>query len=282
MKYQKVTIQIEPFNNQMVEILIAWLSEMGYEGFQEIDEGLEAYVPLHLFSPLSADNLPALANPGFRFQISSQRLEEKNWNEEWEKNYFKPIVIADKCLIRSPFQQPPASCEYEILVEPRMAFGTGHHETTSLMLQHLMEANLKNLRILDMGCGTGILGILGSMKGAREVVGIDNDHWAVENARDNLIINGIKNMTIEQGDADTLKKLPPFNTILANINRNILLNDMKHYNQVLVPGGIIYLSGFYTEDLQKIDQEAKRLSWNTVLTKKHNNWMAIAYSKAIE
>ncbi len=280
MTYQKVTIKIEPLNSEVAEMLIAWLSEMQYDGFQETIDGLEAYIPSHLYVPLSQENVSILGSPGYHFEITVETLADINWNEEWEKNYFKPIVINDQCLIRSPFQEAPAKCRYEILIEPRMAFGTGHHETTSLMVQHLLETPLAGHRVLDMGCGTGILGILAAMKGALEVVGIDNDHWAVENARDNLKLNTITNMTIEQGDAQMLSTLAPFDIIAANINRNILLQDMHLYNKALKPGGTIFMSGFYTLDMDKIQSEALRQQWHPIFTKTQNNWVALAYSKA--
>jgi ribosomal protein L11 methyltransferase len=279
MTYQKVTIKVKPEENSVNEILIALLSEIDYEGFWETDDGLTAFIPTDAYVPLNKDNLPILSDPDHEFEITAEPLENINWNREWEKNYFKPLIIGDQCLIRSPFQKAPATCKYEILIEPRMAFGTGNHETTSLMLQHLMEADLSGLRILDMGCGTGILGILAAMKGARNVTGIDNDHWAVENARDNLTLTQIPNMAIELGDAQLLNNLAPFDIIVANINRNILLEDMEAYNKVLKPGGSIFLSGFYSEDLEKIDQTATQQHWNHLLTKKQNNWVAVSYRK---
>ncbi len=282
MTYQKVTIQITPASEEISEIFVALLSEMQYEGFRETTNSLEAYIPSHLYVPLSKKNVSILNSPDYHFEISVEALEDINWNEEWEKNYFKPIIINDQCLIRSPFQEAPAKCRYEILIEPRMAFGTGYHETTSLMLQHLIETNLDGLRVLDMGCGTGILGILAAMKGARQVTAIDNDHWAVENARDNLQLNTVTNMTIEQGDAQMLSTLAPFDIIAANINRNILLQDMSLYNRALKPGGTIFMSGFYTQDIDKIHSEALRQQWLPIFTKTQNNWVALAYSKAAQ
>lgn len=277
--YTKTIIKITPPDNNAREILIAQLSDLGYDSFMETDEGLEAYIRSDLSRPINENTLPFLNFSDYTFEIETEELEDKNWNEEWEKNYFKPIVIGNQCLVRSPFHEPPSPARYEILIEPRMAFGTGYHETTSLMITHLLELDLKNLNVLDMGCGTGILGILASMKEAAAVTGIDNDNWAVNNAIDNLQLNRISNMNIFEGDASILGTMPPFDLILANINRNILLEDMDQYHQALSQNGRIILSGFYTEDLEKIGEKARSMNWQHLLTKEQNNWIAVSYRK---
>lgn len=280
MNYIKTTISIQPVDSVACEILIARLSELGYDSFMETDVGIEAYIPSEKYFPLTPEVLPFLSNSSYHFNISAEELEEKNWNEEWEKNYFKPIIIGKKCLVRSPFHdRPPQKTQFEILIEPRMAFGTGYHQTTSLMMEHLLEMKIKGQNVLDMGCGTGILGILASMLGASNVTGIDTDHWAVDNARDNLELNNIRNMKIELGDASLLKTKSSFNIILANINRNILMEDMPHYNHALKNKGYVLLSGFYQEDFEKIDNIARSLKWEHLLTKEQNNWVAVSYRK---
>jgi ribosomal protein L11 methyltransferase len=280
MNYIKTTISIQPVDSVACEILIAGLSELGYDSFMDTDEGIEAYIPSEKYFPLTPEVLPFLSNSSYRFNISAEELEEKNWNEEWEKNYFKPIIIGKKCLVRSPFHDRPSQkTQFEILIEPRMAFGTGYHQTTSLMMEHLLEMKIEGQNVLDMGCGTGILGILASMLGASKVTGIDTDHWAVDNARDNLELNNIRNMEIELGDASLLKTKSSFNIILANINRNILMEDMPHYNHALKNKGYVLLSGFYKEDFEKIDNIARSLKWEHLLTKEQNNWMAVSYRK---
>ncbi len=280
MTHDKTIINITPADQAAKEILIAQLSEIGYDSFMETEEGVEAYIPPGEDRPVNEKTVPFLAVPDYKFDIRTETLEDKNWNEEWEKNYFKPIVIGNQCLVHSSFHQTDINARYEILIDPRMAFGTGYHETTSLVLTHLLEMDISNLRVLDMGCGTAILAILASMKGAKDIVGIDNDPWAVDNARDNLRLNHINNVEILAGDASLLENYTEaFDLVLANINRNILLEDMPPYHQVLHEGGQIILSGFYSEDMALIDEKAQSLGWEHLLTKEQNNWIAVAYRK---
>jgi len=280
MTHDKTIINITPADQAAKEILIAQLSEIGYDSFMETEEGVEAYIPPGEDRPVNEKTVPFLAVPDYKFDIRTETLEDKNWNEEWEKNYFKPIVIGNQCLVHSSFHQTDINARYEILIDPRMAFGTGYHETTNLVLTHLLEMDISNLRVLDMGCGTAILAILASMKGAKDIVGIDNDPWAVDNARDNLRLNHINNVEILAGDASLLENYTEaFDLVLANINRNILLEDMPPYHQVLHEGGQIILSGFYSEDMALIDEKAQSLGWEHLLTKEQNNWIAVAYRK---
>lgn len=280
MQYKKINIKITPVDETAREILVAQLAELEYDSFMETEEGLEAYITTDQYRPLNGELVPFLITTDYQFEIAIEDLENKNWNEEWEKNYFKPIFIGNQCLVRSPFHEQPAEKpRYEILIEPKMAFGTGYHETTSLMIQHLLELNIEGKRVLDMGCGTGILGILTSMRGADKVLGIDIDQWATENAKENLQINGIENMEIQLGDASLLSKNQQFDIILANINRNILLKDLPQYDQTTRPGSAIFLSGFYQEDLSKIEEVASKLNWEQILCKEQNNWVAVSYRK---
>jgi ribosomal protein L11 methyltransferase len=262
------------------EILIAQLAELGYDSFMETEEGLEGYIESSSFLPLTKENLPVLASPDFSIEISTENLEDKNWNQEWEKNYFKPIVIGKKCLVRSPFHEAPAEKpQYEVLIEPRMAFGTGYHETTRLMIEHLLELNITDKHVLDMGCGTGILGILASLRGAHRVTAIDIDRWATDNAKDNISLNNITNMEVMLGNAALLNNMAPCDLLLTNINRNTLMNDIQLYNKAIKHGSTIILSGFYNEDLKKIDTRARSFDWEHLLTKEHNNWIAVSYRK---
>jgi ribosomal protein L11 methyltransferase len=280
MRYKKILLTITPADETAREILIAQLSETGFDSFMETDEGLEAYISEDLYQPLDGTLIPFLNTPDYQINISTEDLENKNWNEEWEKNYFKPIVIGSQCLIRSPFHEKPVeSPRFEILIEPKMAFGTGYHETTSLMIQHLLEMDLTRFNVLDMGCGTGILGILAALKGAQKILGIDIDEWAVENAKENIKNNHISNMEAVLGDASLLRKYQKFDLILANINRNILLEDMPLYNHNTKPGTQILLSGFYREDLAKIESVTASLNWQQISLKEQNNWVAVSYRK---
>ncbi|WP_291859818.1 50S ribosomal protein L11 methyltransferase [Marinilabilia sp.] len=280
MQYKKILLQISPTDETAREILIAQLSETGFDSFMETDEGLEAYISKDRYQPLNGTLIPFLNTPDYQINITTEDLEDKNWNEEWEKNYFKPIVIGDQCLVRSPFHEKPAEAPlYEILIEPKMAFGTGYHETTSLMIQHLLEMDLTQFNVLDMGCGTGILGILAALKGALKILGIDIDEWAVENAKENIKNNQITNMEVALGDTSLFRGNQKFDLILANINRNILLEDMPLYDQNTATGTHIFLSGFYREDLPKIESVATRLDWKQISLKEQNNWVAVSYRK---
>ncbi|MFW6044043.1 MAG: 50S ribosomal protein L11 methyltransferase, partial [Marinilabiliaceae bacterium] len=278
MTHSKTIINITPPDQAAKDILIAQLSQIGFDSFMETEEGIEAYMPSDKDLTVNEETVPFLAWPEYTFKIRTETIEDKNWNEEWEKNYFKPIVIGNQCLVRSPFQKTDLTARYEILIDPRMAFGTGYHETTSLVLIHLLDMDVNNLRILDMGCGTAILAILASMKGARDIVGIDNDPWAVDNARDNLQLNHIHNVEILPGDARLLDHYADtFDLVLTNINRNILLEDMSSYQNVLKQDARIILSGFYSEDVPLIDKKARSLNWEHILTKEQNNWIAVSY-----
>jgi len=280
MDFIQTTIQLTPNDATAREILIAQLSQLGYDSFMETDTGLEAYIPSENYRPLNSGNLSFLASPLYRFTISSKKMENTNWNKEWEENYFKPVVIANQCLIRSPFHKPPfQKVPYHILIQPQMSFGTGHHETTTLMIKNLLELELKDMEVLDMGCGTGILGILASLMGATHITAIDIDHWATDNAKENIKLNHLSNITVAQGDASLLSKTNPVNIILANINRNILLRDMPYYNTVLKNNGYVLLSGFYKDDFEKLNAMANSLGWEHISSKEQNNWMALSYRK---
>ena len=198
-----------------------------------------------------------------------------NWNEEWEKN-FEPIVIADACAVRAPFHKP-FNVQYEIVIEPKMSFGTGHHETTFMMLQFILENTFEGKTVLDMGCGTAVLAILAEMRGASKVDAIDIDDWCVENSEENVLRNHCKYISVKLGDASVLPTSETYDTIIANINRNILLNDMEIYSKGLKMGGELYLSGFYKEDLPIIIECCNKLGLQFVENKEKNNWIAAKF-----
>ena len=205
------------------------------------------------------------------------RRKQKARNEEWEKNFFQPIVIGDRCCIHSTFHKDTPKTEYEILINPQMAFGTGHHETTSSIISEMLEADLKGKSVLDMGCGTSILAILASMRGANPVTAIDIDDWCVNNSKDNIALNHIHNITVELGDANLLKGRKPFDVIIANINRNILLADLPHYAACMHPGSEIFMSGFYMQDIPFIREKAESLGMEFVHHREKNNWAAVKF-----
>lgn len=213
--------------------------------------------------------------PDTKITYTITEPEDKDWNEEWEKNFFQPIVIEDRCVIHSTFHKDYPKAEYDIVINPQMAFGTGHHETTSSILGELLDADLKGKSVLDMGCGTSILAILASMRGADPVTAIDIDDWCVNNSRDNIALNNINNITVELGDASLLEGRKPFDVIIANINRNILLNDMAAYTACMHKGSEIYMSGFYVQDIDAIRSKGESLGLKFVHYREKNNWAAV-------
>ena len=227
MKYLEFAFRTVPCTETVNDILSAVLGEVGFESFIEQADGIAAYIQKDLYNEAALKE--AIINfplPDTQINYTYQEAEDKDWNEEWEKNFFQPIVIEDRCVIHSTFHHDYPQAEYDIVINPQMAFGTGHHETTSSILGELLDADLKGKSVLDMGCGTSILAILASMRGADPVTAIDIDDWCVNNSRDNIALNNIANITVELGDASLLKGRKPFDIIIANINRNILLNDM--------------------------------------------------------
>ena len=210
--------------------------------------------------------------------MEKETIKGRNWNEEWEKNYFEPLLIADKCVIRAPFHKVYPKAQYEIVIEPNMAFGTGNHETTAMMVETILENNFENKTVLDMGCGTGILGIMASMKGAHKVTAIDIDEWSFKGAIENSAINNVQNIVIKQGDAGLLGN-EKYDIILANIHKNVLISDLPAYNSVLKKGGLLVMSGFYYEDIPEITEAARmqKLEPTDYLVK--NNWVAYSFRK---
>lgn len=275
MEYRKITVTLHPFNQDCSDIMVANMGELGFDSFVDTEDGFEAYIQSNLYHDgiMAEVEVPV---EGITFTYTEEVIPDQNWNKVWEENYFKPILIGDQCLVRSPFHVKEGDTKYEILIEPKMSFGTGHHETTSMMLEFILKLELAGRTVLDMGCGTGILGILASMRGAGSVKGIDIDEWCYNNSMENIALNSIENMTVEVGDASLLAGAS-YDVILANINRNILLADMSRYVGVLAPGGVLIMSGFYFDDLPMIDEAAKKLNLSKISSKTNNNWVAVAY-----
>ncbi len=258
------------------EILIAELGELAFESFIETEEGVSAYIQKDFWNEDILEDIYILQNPEFKISYTIEDIEQVNWNEEWEKN-FNPIDVDGKCYVRAPFHEK-SNAAYEIVIEPKMSFGTGHHETTHMIIQHLLETDLKDKKTLDMGCGTAILAILAEMKGAQPIDAIDIDNWCYLNSIENAERNNCKHITVYEGDAELLKD-KNYDVIIANINRNILLNDMQTYVDCLNENGIIFLSGFYTEDFEAINEScvSKGLSYEKEIIR--NNWMSLKYKK---
>ena len=278
MKYFEVTFTAHPCNEIITDVISALTGEIGFESFVECENGVEAYVQQSLFDENKLKAVLAdFPIPDTTITYTITEPEDKNWNEEWEKNFFQPIVIEDRCVIHSTFHKDYPKAEYDILINPQMAFGTGHHETTSSILGELLDADLKGKSVLDMGCGTSILAILASMRGADPVTAIDIDDWCVNNSRDNIALNKINNITVELGDASLLKGRKPFDIIIANINRNILLNDMAAYASCMHSGSELYMSGFYVQDIPVIREKAESLGMEFVHNREKNNWTAVKF-----
>ncbi len=258
------------------EILIAELGEKAFESFIETETGISAYVQKDLWSETILEDIQILANPEFTISYSFEEIEQVNWNEEWEKN-FEAIEVDGKCHVRAPFHEK-TNAEYDIVIEPKMSFGTGHHETTHMMIQHILETDCTHKKTLDMGCGTAILAILAEMKGAQPIDAIDIDNWCYLNSIENAERNNCKHISVYEGDAGLLvgKK---YDIIIANINRNILLNDMQTYVDCLNENGLLFLSGFYTEDIPVISESclSKGLTYEKQFER--NNWVALKFTK---
>ena len=258
------------------EILIAELGEKAFESFIETESGISAFVQKDLWGINILEDIQILTNPEFKIEFTFVEIEQVNWNEEWEKN-FEPIDVDGKCHVRAPFHEK-TNAEFDIIIEPKMSFGTGHHETTHMMIQHILETNLVGKKTLDMGCGTAILAILAEMKGAQPIDAIDIDNWCYLNSIENAERNNCKNISVYEGDASLLvgKK---YDVIIANINRNILLNDMQQYEDCLNENGILFLSGFYTEDIPVISESCTSKGLSYVKQFERNNWVALKFVK---
>ncbi|PCH77940.1 MAG: 50S ribosomal protein L11 methyltransferase [Flavobacteriaceae bacterium] len=259
------------------EILIAELGFAGFESFVENEDGVIAYIQKNEWNAEILEDINILRSEEFTISFEREEIEQTNWNSEWEKN-FNQIQVDGIVSIRAPFHDNP-NLEYDIVIEPKMSFGTGHHETTHLMIQHLLDIEMKDKKVLDMGCGTGILAIFAEMRGAKPIDAIDIDQWCYENSIENVERNKCSNISVFVGEASLLKG-KKYDLIIANINRNILLNDMKVYIDCINTGGTLLLSGFYKEDIPVIDAEVTKYPMTQVSFKERNNWVAVKYNKA--
>lgn len=262
------------------DVLASELGEIGFESFTESDDGLLAYVSDLLYNVETLqDKLKEFPLDNVAIHYTHQLVESKDWNEEWEKNYFKPIRIGNECIIRASFHQPEPGYTYNIIIDPKMAFGTGNHETTYLMISEMLKLDLEGKDLLDMGCGTAVLAILAKMKHAAKVVGIDIDEWAYNNALENIRLNHTQDIQIIMGGAEQIPSFGQFDIIFANINRNILLTDIKHYSSYMKPGALLFMSGFYTEDIPIIETECKSNGLKFISHTEKNNWVAVKTQK---
>jgi len=258
------------------EILIAQLSQLGFDSFQEHENGISAYVDSKISSEIDLKDIQILNTGEFKISFEITSVEKQNWNIKWESN-FEPIYVDNICCVRAPFH-PKSDYKYDLVIEPKMSFGTGHHETTSMMISFILANEFTNSYVCDIGSGTGVLAILAEQRGANKIDAIDIDNWCYLNSLENIERNNSKNINVYEGEVEKLKNLR-YDSIFANINLNVLLNDISTYAKMLNKNGVLYVSGFYKKDINKIEQEAKNSSLKLIETKQKNDWVSLKLSK---
>ena len=275
MNYIEYDFTVSP-TEMGAEILMAELAEVGFDSFEDTPTGIKAYIPKDSWNEHILQDIYLLSNPEFTISYQITEIEQVNWNEEWEKN-FSPIVVEDLCTVRANFHPVP-NTRYDIVITPKMSFGTGHHETTYMMLQQLLLLSLEGAKVLDMGCGTGILAIMAALRGAHDITAIDIDPWCVKNATENVQQNDCSFITIKEGDVSLIAG-EQYNLILANINRNILLSDIPAYTQALLPQGLLLVSGFYEEDLPTIKEKCQEVGLTYLSHIERNRWVSAKFQR---
>lgn len=274
--YIEARIDLDPCPGvDATDLIAALLGDAGFESFVPDENGVTAYCPAGLFDKsafkAALEDFPF----GCRITTSTKLVEGRDWNEEWEKNYFQPIVVGDRCVVHSSFHTDVPAAEYDIVIDPKMAFGTGHHATTSLILEQLLAADLNGRSLIDMGTGTAILAILAAMRGASPVTGIEIDPFAHANAVDNVALNGHPEIELILGDATALESVKPADFFLANINRNVITADIKRYTSRLNPGGTLLLSGFYVEDIPIVEEAAMQAGLEKLSFTERDRWACL-------
>ena len=278
--YTRVKFTVIPNEEVATDVLAALLAEVGFESFLPEEDGMSAYAPQALYD---ADAVAAVVDAfpleGFAITYTDEFIEGEDWNAEWEKNYFQPIVLGEDCVIHSTFHTDVPKARYDILIDPKMAFGTGYHQTTGHMLRAILASDMNGKSVLDMGCGTALLAILARKHGATDVVAIDIDEFAYENAKENVVLNNTPDIEVRLGGADAIKEDDSFDFVIANINRNILLADMKNYVRCMHQGSQIFISGFYTEDMDVLKEEAARNGLRYIDYAEDNRWAMMKFVK---
>jgi ribosomal protein L11 methyltransferase len=276
MIYTQISFKLNPDTTENREILVAMLSDLAFESFDESEDCVMGYIPGESFDLEEIKAITSLLP--FSVATENEMIPDKNWNEVWEKNYFKPLLIGNRCLVRAPFHTEYEPAEFELVIEPKMAFGTGNHETTTLVAEQILNMDLTGKTVLDMGCGTGILGMLASLKGAKSIIAIDIDTWSFESTVENARLNNILNLEAKLGDASLLGT-ETFEIIFANIHKNVIVNDLPVYESVLQSGGRIYLSGFYIHGMPDVKAKAESLGLVETGFQEKNNWVVYAFRK---
>lgn len=277
--YIALRVNAEPCSETITDLLAAFLGDIGYESFTPDERGVTAFIQSQLYDAKAVEEIIEEFPLESKFNISTELVKGEDWNEEWEKNYFKPIVIGNEVVVHSSFHKDIPEALYDIVIDPKMAFGTGHHATTSQMMRFILDADLKGKSVIDMGTGTGILAILCAMKGAKEVYGVEIDPFAFENAVENVALNNVA-ASMACGDADALKDLPDCDVFLANINRNVITGDIQKYAAKLKTGGIMFLSGFYEHDVPVVEKAAEPYSLIIDKTTVDTDWAAVRLVKS--
>lgn len=275
MYYTRLQVVCTP---EFSEILMAEVAEAGFDTFMETEKGFEAYAEQNHYDKIKLQQIKEKYSAVTPVVFYQDRMEKRNWNEEWEKNY-EPIIIEDKCLIRASFHQPKKNYPYEIIITPKMSFGTGHHQTTYLMIKAQLEINHTNKTVMDAGTGTGVLAIMASKLGAIRVEAFDIDEWSILNSTENTQLNTCENISIRQGKISDLTFESEFDIILANINKNILLEELHQYAAYLNPRGLLLLSGFYEKDIPDLLTEAQRYSLKHLQTDMRDSWASLLLAR---
>ncbi len=278
--YKKVTFVFSPSDEIVSDVLAAMLAEVGFESFVPEDDGLTAYVPDGLYDEHAVESvIKDFPIQGYSIGYKTQHIVGEDWNSEWEKNYFQPIVLGDECVIHSTFHTDVPKARYDILIDPKMAFGTGYHKTTCHMMRAILDEDMTGRSVLDMGCGTALLAILARKHGAGRTVAIDIDEFAYENALENIVLNKTPDIEVRLGGVDALREDDDFDIVIANINRNILLADMQHYVKCMHSGSLLFVSGFYEEDIEVLRTEAARNGLCYLDSAEDNRWAMIKFIK---